>query len=155
MGDCRTKQCFIPDQTTKKSSCLHQPIWREREGKEALGRQNLPIIQISWNSIPGFVFYSQLFLHLPSPQVIVTDCADQALSLLQTVPLHGCDGVVSVGGDGMFAEVFNGIIIRAARDAKLDIDKKTTQFVKPDIRVGFIPGGEHICVIKPCTKHFC
>ena len=71
------------------------------------------------------------------------DHANHALSLLQTVPLHGYDGVISVGGDGMFAEVFNGVIIRAARDASLDVDDQATGFVRPGIRVGFIPGGEY------------
>ena len=31
--------------------------------------------------------------------------------------------------------------MRAAQDAKLDQDDMKTKFVKPDIRVGFIPGG--------------
>jgi len=74
-------------------------------------------------------------------QVIVTKHAGHALSLLQTIPLHGFDGVISVGGDGMFAEVFNGVTIRAAREANLDVNDKTTQFIRPTIRVGFIPGG--------------
>jgi len=76
-----------------------------------------------------------------STEVIVTEKAKYALFLLQTIPLQNYDGVVSVGGDGMFAEVFNGLLIRAARDAKQDIDDKTTKFVKPGVRVGFIPAG--------------
>ena len=71
----------------------------------------------------------------------MTQHANHALSLLQTLPLHGYDGVVSVGGDGMFAEVFNGVTIRAAREAGLDINDKAAQFVSPAVRVGFIPGG--------------
>ena len=35
----------------------------------------------------------------------MTERANHALTLLQTMPLHGFDGVISVGGDGMFAEV--------------------------------------------------
>ena len=31
--------------------------------------------------------------------------------------------------------------MRAAQDAKLDQDDRKTKFAKPDIRVGFIPGG--------------
>lgn len=74
-------------------------------------------------------------------KVIVTERANHALSLLQTMPLQGFDGVISVGGDGMFSEVFNGVLMRAALEAKLDHDNRETQFVKPDIMVGFIPGG--------------
>ena len=39
-------------------------------------------------------------------------------------------------------QVFNGVLIRAAIDAKLDPNNKKTNFAKPDIRVGFIPGGK-------------
>ena len=39
------------------------------------------------------------------PQVIITERAEHALTVLQSDPLHHYDGVVSVGGDGMLAEV--------------------------------------------------
>jgi len=74
-------------------------------------------------------------------KVIVTERANHALDLLQTMPLNGFDGVISVGGDGMFSEIFNGVLLRTARDIKLDQDDKDTNFSKPDMRVGFIPGG--------------
>ena len=40
------------------------------------------------------------------------------------------------------SKVFNGVLLRAAQDAKLDQDDRKTKFAKPDIRVGFIPGGK-------------
>ena len=40
-----------------------------------------------------------------------------------------------------FCKVFNGVLLRAAQDAKLDQDNRKTKFAKPDIIVGFIPGG--------------
>jgi len=41
----------------------------------------------------------------------------------------------------MFSEVFNGVLLRAASDAKVESDDKDAKFVPPDIMVGFIPGG--------------
>ena len=41
-------------------------------------------------------------------------------------------------------QVFNGLLLRAAQEAKLDSDDRNTKFVAPDIRVGFIPGGESL-----------
>jgi len=73
--------------------------------------------------------------------VITTERANHAQSLLQTMELGMFDGIISVGGDGMFAEVFNGLLLRTSKDAKLDENDKETSFAKPDIRVGFIPGG--------------
>jgi len=74
-------------------------------------------------------------------KVVVTERANHAKDLLQTMPLDSYDGVISVGGDGMFAEVFNGVVIRTARDAGIDYNRHSVGFVSPRVRVGFIPGG--------------
>jgi hypothetical protein len=74
-------------------------------------------------------------------KVEVTERANHAKDLLQTIPLDNYDGVISVGGDGMFAEVFNGVIIRTSRDHGLEYNDPNVEFVRPSIRVGFIPGG--------------
>ena len=91
------------------------------------------------------------------PQVIITERAEHALTVLQSDPLHHYDGVVSVGGDGMLAEVpkntsdnhsddgvkvFNGLILRAAEEKNIDVNAKDAVFAKPAVRVGFIPCGE-------------
>ena len=55
----------------------------------------------------------------------------------------------------MFAEVFNGVTIRAARDATLDVDDKATEFVRPGIRVGFIPRGDYDVFICGDDEHLC
>ena len=119
-----------------------------------MGEQNIANFSVGRNNMPGLVRYIFILLHLPL-QVVVTDHANHALTLLQTVPLHGQDGVISVGGDGMFAEVFNGVTIRAARDASLDVDDKATEFVRPGIRVGFIPGGDYDLLICCDAEHIC
>ena len=38
-------------------------------------------------------------------KVIVTESANHAFNVIQSAPLHNYDGVISVGGDGMFSQV--------------------------------------------------
>ena len=38
-------------------------------------------------------------------KVIVTESATHAHEVIQTAPLHNFDGIISVGGDGMFSQV--------------------------------------------------
>ena len=97
-------------------------------------------------------------------KVIVTESANHAHSVIQSAPLHNYDGIISVGGDGMFSQVFclsfylscfvynyfiqvfNGLIARTARDHKLDVNERKGSFPQADIRVGLIPAGSTDCV---------
>jgi len=76
-----------------------------------------------------------------STRLVVTERAGHAQHMLQTVSLAEFDGVISVGGDGMFAEVFNGVLQRSAKDFGVDLDDRDATVPRPGIRVGFIPGG--------------
>ncbi|RMX53273.1 hypothetical protein pdam_00015268 [Pocillopora damicornis] len=55
--------------------------------------------------------------------------------------LEKIDGVISVGGDGMFHEVLNGLLIRAQQDAMLDSTSHNFQPVPLNIPIGIIPAG--------------
>ena len=48
------------------------------------------------------------------------------------------------GQDKLCFQVFNGVLMRTAQDLKLDQNDKKTNFAKPDIKVGFIPGGKEV-----------
>jgi ceramide kinase len=76
-------------------------------------------------------------------QVIVTERANHAHDLLQTYDFKskGVDGVICVGGDGMFSELINGILKRAASDNDLDVNDARQDMARPDIKIGVIPGG--------------
>ena len=50
--------------------------------------------------------------------------------------------VVSVGGDGMFHEVLNGLVMRAQQDAMLDSTSHDFQPVPLNIPIGIIPAGQ-------------
>ena len=43
-------------------------------------------------------------------------------------------------------QVFNALIVRTARENKLDVNDRTTAFPQPDLRVGLIPAGSTDCV---------
>lgn len=74
---------------------------------------------------------------------IVTERANHAKDLLLNNQVHidSYDGVVSVGGDGMFAEILNGILIRAQRDAGINWSSVDSTLTKPKICLGVIPAG--------------
>jgi len=63
-------------------------------------------------------------------EVIVTERRCHARDLLQQMDLGGFDGVVCVGGDGMFAEIVHGLV---SREIKLStgLDQPTVDTVLP------------------------
>ncbi|KAG8235194.1 hypothetical protein J437_LFUL014158, partial [Ladona fulva] len=55
--------------------------------------------------------------------------------------LDGIDGVVCVGGDGTFSEVFNGLVLAAARSAGVDPNDPEIALPSPAIPLGVVPAG--------------
>ena len=80
-------------------------------------------------------------------EVIITERANHARDHLESCNLDGIDGVICIGGDGMFAEIFNGILRRSGIESGLPNDNSDSQFlaknklIRPKWRVGVIPGG--------------
>lgn len=74
-------------------------------------------------------------------EVVVTERANHALDMLQDVDLKAFAGVVCIGGDGMFSELFNGLLLRAARENAVDVADSGADLVRPSVRVWVIPGG--------------
>ena len=74
---------------------------------------------------------------------IVTERANHAKDLLLDphISVESYDGVVSVGGDGMFAEILNGIVIRTQRDYGINWSSADSTLKKPNIALGVIPAG--------------
>lgn len=78
--------------------------------------------------------------------VIVTERANQARDHLLKKDLTGFDGVVCVGGDGMFSEVLHGLIGRTQQEAGLcETDPAVTLQPCP-LHIGIIPAGSTDCV---------
>ena len=87
------------------------------------------------------IFYSQVapLLRLSGVKfdVVITERANHAKEMLQKCCLEGLDGVVCVGGDGMFSEIFTGMLLRTEKESNGDF----TQLKKGRMRVGVIPAG--------------
>ena len=86
------------------------------------------------------IFYSQVapLLRLSGVKfdVVITERANHAKEMLQKCSLEGLDGVVCVGGDGMFSEIFTGMLLRTSVNFS-----DFTQLKKGKMRVGVIPAG--------------
>ncbi|KAM4882722.1 ceramide kinase isoform 2-T3 [Thomomys bottae] len=78
--------------------------------------------------------------------VIITEHPNQAKEALYEMDLDGYDGVVCVGGDGMFSEVLHGLIGRTQRSAGVDQNHPRATLVPSSLRIGIIPAGSTDCV---------
>ena len=58
-------------------------------------------------------------------EVVVTQRFGEARESLLTRDLSGVDGIVVVGGDGTFADIAQGLLERAQRDAGMQLRKDT------------------------------
>lgn len=74
--------------------------------------------------------------------LIITQRAQQIYDIMtsQTINLNNYDGVVCCGGDGTFAELFNGLVYRTMIDKGMDINQPP-YLPKPSIPIGIIPAG--------------
>ncbi|KAF7990695.1 hypothetical protein HCN44_000500 [Aphidius gifuensis] len=72
---------------------------------------------------------------------IVTERAGHIHDTLLNTNLDDFEAVVCIGGDGTFAEVFNGLILRAVKDNHIDSNDQNVVLPIPKIPVGIIPSG--------------
>lgn len=79
-------------------------------------------------------------------QVIETTRANHARDHLLYEDLQGVDGLVCVGGDGMFSELMHGLIGRTQRDAGVSEDEEDPELRPSAIRIGIIPAGSTDCI---------
>uniref|UniRef100_A0A8C4Z903 Zgc:158263 n=1 Tax=Gadus morhua TaxID=8049 RepID=A0A8C4Z903_GADMO len=78
--------------------------------------------------------------------VIVTERANQARDHLLKKDLSGFDGVVCVGGDGMFSEIMHGMIGRTQQEAGLSENDLNVTLQPCHLHIGIIPAGSTDCV---------
>ncbi|XP_048356627.1 ceramide kinase isoform X2 [Sphaerodactylus townsendi] len=79
-------------------------------------------------------------------EVVVTEHANHAKDNLSEVNLAKYDGIVCVGGDGMFSEVMHGLIGRTQKDSGIDQNDPTAPLVPCKTRIGIIPAGSTDCI---------
>uniref|UniRef100_A0A7N6AL69 DAGKc domain-containing protein n=1 Tax=Anabas testudineus TaxID=64144 RepID=A0A7N6AL69_ANATE len=82
-----------------------------------------------------------------STDVIVTEYANHARDHLRTeAELKNFDGVVCVGGDGMFSEIIHGLIWRTQIDDGVDTNCPDETLLPCSLRIGIIPAGSTDCI---------
>ncbi|KAL3048453.1 hypothetical protein OYC64_007092 [Pagothenia borchgrevinki] len=82
-----------------------------------------------------------------STDVIVTERANHARDHLKTeANLDKYDGVVCVGGDGMFSEILHGLISRTQTDNGVDPNQPDAELVPCSVHIGIIPAGSTDCI---------
>ncbi|KAK3606167.1 hypothetical protein CHS0354_010801 [Potamilus streckersoni] len=74
-------------------------------------------------------------------EVVVTERAGHAEEMMSSRDLSGIDGLVLVGGDGIFHEVANGALRKIQKDSGIDIDNTYSSMKPLMIPVGMIPAG--------------
>uniref|UniRef100_A0A8C4EQ49 Ceramide kinase n=1 Tax=Dicentrarchus labrax TaxID=13489 RepID=A0A8C4EQ49_DICLA len=82
-----------------------------------------------------------------SADVIVTERANHARDHLKTeANLDKYDGVVCVGGDGMFSEILHGLVTRTQTDSGVDQNQPDAELVPCSLHIGIIPAGSTDCI---------
>uniref|UniRef100_A0A8C8DKX9 Zgc:158263 n=1 Tax=Oryzias sinensis TaxID=183150 RepID=A0A8C8DKX9_9TELE len=81
-----------------------------------------------------------------SSHVIVTERANQARDHLLKKDLMGFDGVVCVGGDGMFSEILHGVIGRTQQEAGTCENDPGVTLQPCPLHIGIIPDPQTACV---------
>ncbi|XP_030892421.1 ceramide kinase [Leptonychotes weddellii] len=74
-------------------------------------------------------------------EIIVTERANQAKESLYEINIDKYDGIVCVGGDGMFSEILHGLVGRTQRNAGVDQNQPRAALVPSPLRIGIIPAG--------------
>ncbi|XP_025110094.1 ceramide kinase-like [Pomacea canaliculata] len=80
--------------------------------------------------------------------VYVTKAPKQAYDLLDKLDLKGVDGIITVGGDGIYCEVMNALIVRTQKDHGVNVHDPDARIVPSTIPVGIIPAGTGDCVAQ-------
>ncbi|XP_041834006.1 ceramide kinase [Melanotaenia boesemani] len=79
--------------------------------------------------------------------VIVTEHANHARDHLKMeANIDNYDGVVCVGGDGMFSEILHGLVTRTQTDHNVDQNQPDAELVPCSLRIGIIPAGSTDCI---------
>jgi ceramide kinase len=84
---------------------------------------------------------------------IYTERANHARDYINEESLDKYDGLVCVGGDGMFSELCHGLLLKMTQQSKLDMNDPNVKLVRPNLRIGVIPAGSTDAVVFGTTGH--
>lgn len=86
-------------------------------------------------------------------QCIVTERPNHAKEYIQHTNfcLKQYDGIICVGGDGMFSEILNGLLIRTQKEAEINWNTIQGKLESPSIPIAVIPAGSTDAVVYGTT----
>ncbi|KAK7101221.1 ceramide kinase-like isoform X2 [Littorina saxatilis] len=73
--------------------------------------------------------------------VKVTERAKHAVEIAKTFAVSSVDGVISMGGDGLYMEILHGLTLRKQEEEGVDYNDPDAKLIPPTVRVGIIPAG--------------
>ncbi|XP_059155284.1 ceramide kinase 1-like [Physella acuta] len=73
--------------------------------------------------------------------VVATERSKHALEIGETHDFSSYDGIVIVGGDGLYQELLQGFTVQTQKKAGVNYHSPDTKFVPPPIPIGIIPAG--------------
>ncbi|XP_064606298.1 ceramide kinase-like isoform X2 [Liolophura sinensis] len=82
--------------------------------------------------------------------VIITEHANHAKDHIRDTDLTKVDGLICVGGDGMFSELLNGLLTHTEQDLGI-AQTPDHRPVTPSVRIGIIPAGSTDTVVYSTT----
>ncbi|CAF1034040.1 unnamed protein product [Adineta steineri] len=89
-----------------------------------------------------------------SVDTIYTERANHARDYInEHMSLDNYDGLICVGGDGIFSELCHSLLLKTARQAGLNMDDSKIDIKRPELRIGIIPAGSTDAVTFGTTGH--
>ncbi|CAF1097835.1 unnamed protein product, partial [Didymodactylos carnosus] len=82
---------------------------------------------------------------------IYTERANHARDYIRDETLKKYDGIICVGGDGMFSELCHGLLLKTITESNLDINEPRINLIRPETRIGIIPAGSTDAVVYGTT----
>jgi ceramide kinase len=86
-------------------------------------------------------------------KTIYTERANHARDYINENSLDEYDGLISVGGDGMFSELCYSLLLKTAQKSKLDMNENNLKLIRPNLRIGVIPAGSTDAIAFGTTGH--
>lgn len=86
-------------------------------------------------------------------KTIYTERANHARDYVNEQSLDNCDGLITVGGDGMFSEMCHSLLLKAVKQFELNINDSNISLRRPNLRIGIIPAGSTDAVVFGTTGH--
>ncbi|XP_005095889.2 ceramide kinase [Aplysia californica] len=119
------KQCEKVPGRPKKVFILVNPIGGSKRGRQTCHKVVGPLFELA---------------HVHTT-VEVTERSKHALEIAENHDFSQYDGIVVVGGDGLYQEVLQGLIKQTQKRTGVNLDDPDAQLQPPDIPIGIVPAG--------------